>query len=102
MLPYAPWLSWIIPLLGSLLTPLLAKMGRKVLHWTPFLLMLISSIFTFSMLPDVYNGVSMDINVEWIPFLNLSAGILVDSLSVFMASIVSFIGTLILLYSIGY
>ena len=102
MLPYAPWLSWIIPLLGSLLTPLLAKMSRKILHWTPFLLMLISSIFTFSMLPDIYNGVSMDINVEWIPFLNLSAGILVDSLSVFMASIVSFIGTLILLYSIGY
>jgi len=102
MLPYAPWLSWLIPLLGSFSAPILAKISRKALQWAPFLLVLISSIFTFSMLPDVYNGYSRDISVEWIPFLNLSIGMLVDSLSVFMASVVSFIGALILLYSVGY
>ena len=102
MLPYSPWLSWLIPFLGSFSTPLLDKISRKVLHWTPFILVFISSIFTFSMLPDIYNHVSMDISMKWIPFLNLSFGVLVDSLSVFMASVVSFIGALILLYSIGY
>ena len=102
MLPYAPWLSWLIPLLGSFSAPILAKISRKALQWAPFLLVLISSIFTFSMLPDVYNGYSRDISVKWIPFLNLSIGMLVDSLSVFMASVVSFIGALILLYSVGY
>lgn len=102
MLSYAPWLSWLIPLLGSLLTPLFAKIGRKTLHWTSFLLVLTASLFTFSMLPDVYSGYSIDVSVKWIPYLNLSAGVLIDSLSVFMACIVSAIGTLILLYSIGY
>jgi len=102
MIPYSPWLSWIIPLVGSFLMPILAKLNQKIRDWTPFLLVAVSSIFTFSMLPDVYNGYSSDITVQWIPSFNLTAGVLVDSLSVFMASLVSFIGALILLYSIGY
>jgi len=102
MIPYASWLSWLIPLFGSLLMPILAKVSRKLRDWTPFLLVSVSSLFTFSMLPDVYNGFSKDIFFEWIPFFNISAGVLVDPLSVFMASLVSFIGALILLYSIGY
>ncbi|RLG97858.1 NADH-quinone oxidoreductase subunit L, partial [Candidatus Bathyarchaeota archaeon] len=102
MIPYSPWLSWIIPLVGSFLMPILAKLNQKIRDWTPFLLVTVSSIFTFSMLPDVYNGYSSDITVQWIPSFNLTAGVLVDSLSVFMTSLVSFIGALILLYSIGY
>ena len=102
MLPYSPLLSWIIPLAGSFLMPILAKLNRRIRDWTPFLLVAVSSIFTFSMFPDVYNGYSSDTTVWWIPYFNLTAGVLVDSLSVFMASLVSFIGALILLYSIGY
>ncbi|RLI19358.1 NADH-quinone oxidoreductase subunit L, partial [Candidatus Bathyarchaeota archaeon] len=101
-LPYSPLLSWIIPLAGSFLMPILAKLNRSIRDWTPFLLVAVSSIFTFSMFPDVYNGYSSDTTVWWIPYFNLTAGVLVDSLSVFMASLVSFIGALILLYSIGY
>ena len=102
MIPYSPWLSWIIPIIGSFLVPVLAKINRKLRDWTPFLMVVASSIFTFSMLPDVYSGYSDDISVQWIPFYNLKAGVLVDFLSVFMAGLVSFIGALILLYSIGY
>ena len=102
MLPYSPWLAWIIPLTGSLLMPILAKVNGKLRDWSGFLFVTVSSVFTLSMLPDVYNGYSVDIQIPWIPFFNLSAGVLVDSLSVFMASIVSCISTLILLYSIGY
>jgi len=102
MIPYAYWLSWIIPLFGSLLMPVLAKINRKLRDWTAFLLVSVSFFFAFSMLPDVYNGFSKDILVEWVPFFNISFGVLVDPLSVFMASLVSFIGTLVLLYSVGY
>lgn len=102
MIPYSPWLVWLIPLVGSLVMPLLGKINGKLRDWSAFLLVALSSTFALSMLPDVYNGYSADIQVEWIPYFNLSAGVLVDSLSVFIASLISCIGALILLYSIGY
>jgi len=102
MLPYSPWLAWLIPIIGSLSMPFLAKINSKLRDWAAFIFVVISSIFTISMLPDVYNGHSADIHVQWIPYLNLTLGVLVDPLSIFMASLVSFIGALILLYSIGY
>lgn len=102
MLPYSPWLAWFIPIIGSLSMPILAKINGKLRDWAAFLFVVASSIFTFSMLPDVFSGYSTDIKVQWIPYFNLSIGVLIDPLSVFMASLVSFIGALILLYSIGY
>ncbi len=102
MLPYSPWLAWLIPIVGSLLMPILAKINGKLRDWSSFILVIISSVFALSMLPDVYNGYSLDIQVQWIPYFNLVAGVLVDPLSVFMASLVSCIGALIMLYSIGY
>jgi len=102
MLPYSPWLSWLIPIIGCLFIPFLAKINRKLRDWSSLMFVVISSIFTFSMLLDIYRGGSIDIKLPWIPYFNLSIGVLVDPLSVFMASLVSFIGALILLYSIGY
>lgn len=102
MLLYSPWLAWLIPIIGSLSIPILAKINCKLRDWSSFLFVVISSVFTLSMLPDVYNGYSADIQVQWIPYFNLTAGVLVDPLSIFMASLVSCIGALILLYSIGY
>lgn len=102
MIPYSPWLSWLIPILGSILVPILAKISRKLRDWTPFLLVSVSSLFTFSMLPDVYSGFSKDILIEWIPFFNLSAGVLVDSLSVFCGFDFCFYGFFASVYSIRY
>ena len=102
MIPHAPWLSWIIPIVGSFLMPVLERLGKKIRDWSPFALSTASSIFTFSMIPDVYEGYSCDMTIRWIPFFKLAFGVLIDPLSVFIASLVSFIGTLILLYSIEY
>jgi len=102
MIPYSPWLSWLIPILGSLLVPIIARINGKLRDWSAFIFVAVSAVFTLSMLPDTYTGYSADIQLQWIPQLNLSVGVLVDSLSVFMASVVSCIGALILLYSIGY
>ena len=40
--------------------------------------------------------------VPWIPSLGITAGVLVDPLSLFMANIVAWISLLIMIYSIGY
>jgi len=102
VLPYSPWLAWLIPIIGSLSVPIIAKINGKLRDWLSFTFVATSSIFTFSMLPDVFNGRSAELQVQWIPYFNLSYGVLIDPLSVFMASLVSFIGALIMLYSIGY
>ena len=102
MLPHAPWLVWAVPIAGALLTPILARVHGKLRDWFAFLFAVVSSTFALSMLPDAFYGGSADIQMPWIPHLSLQLGVLVDPLSVFMACIVSFIGALILLYSIGY
>jgi NADH-quinone oxidoreductase subunit L len=43
-----------------------------------------------------------DYTVAWIPSLSITAGVLVDPLSLFMANIVAWISLLIMIYSIGY
>src|SRR3989441_12580182 len=40
--------------------------------------------------------------VPWIPSLGITAGVLVDPLSLFMANIVAWISLLIMIYSVGY
>ena len=43
-----------------------------------------------------------DYMVPWIPSLGITAGVLVDPLSLFMANIVAWISLLIMIYSVGY
>ncbi|TMI29024.1 NADH-quinone oxidoreductase subunit L, partial [Candidatus Bathyarchaeota archaeon] len=43
-----------------------------------------------------------DYLVNWIPSLGITAGVLVDPLSLFMANIVAWISLLIMIYSVGY
>src|SRR5438093_7535054 len=43
-----------------------------------------------------------DYMVNWIPSLGITAGVLVDPLSLFMANIVAWISLLIMIYSVGY
>src|SRR5207245_7592709 len=43
-----------------------------------------------------------DYTVAWIPSLSITAGVLVDPLSLFMTNIVAWISLLIMIYSVGY
>ena len=104
MLPYAPWLSWIIPLVGSLLVPAFFKLGKRVGMYYPVAVSFLASAFALSMIPDVWGGNSWTETVPWIPVPGgfVEAGVIVDPLSVLMASIATFIGAWIMLYSVGY
>lgn len=107
MLPfdeYASWLVWLIPLVGSVLIPIFAKIGDKVRNWFAVVVSFISAAYAISMIPQVmsHHGEAFDWTISWIPQIGLKAGVLIDPLSVFMANVAAGIGALIVLYSIGY
>ncbi|MCS7142473.1 MAG: NADH-quinone oxidoreductase subunit L [Aigarchaeota archaeon] len=105
MLPYAPWLAWLIPLVGSTFVPIAFRASKRIGELYSVLIAGSGSTFAVSMVTDAWGGRSLLISAPWIP---LPAGrsveftLLIDPLSVLMASIATGIGTLILIYSIGY
>lgn len=104
MLPYSPWLSWIIPLIGCIFVPLFFRLGKKIGEAYSVAVVFLASFFALSMIPDVWGGRSWVESIPWIPTPRgfIEAGVLVDPLSVLMASIATFIGAWIIVYSVGY
>jgi len=106
MLPLAPWLAWVIPLVGSILVPLIFRAGKRAGEVFAVAVSFAAAAFSLSMLPDVYGlAHGFVIKVPWIPLGGerfLEASLLIDPLSVMMASIATGIGALIVLYSVGY
>ena len=104
MIPYSPWLIWIIPIISSLLIPVAAHLGGKSREYFAVAVGLITTVFAFSIVPDVYFGVlkSSDFTFPWISSLGISVGVFIDSLSVLFANLVAFFSLVVLIYSIGY
>ena len=104
MLPYAPWLVWIIPAISSLFVPIIARLGGKAREYFAVIVSLVSTIFAFSMVPDVYFGTltSPDLVFPWVPSLGINAGVFIDSLSILFANLVAFFTLVVMIYSIGY
>jgi len=56
MLPGAPWLCWGIPIIGAMLTPLMAKVHPKVRDYGSVLFSFVGFLFAASMIPNVFAG----------------------------------------------
>jgi NADH-quinone oxidoreductase subunit L len=104
LLPYAPWLVWIIPTISCLFIPLMARLGRRVRDYFAVLVSLVTAVFALSMIPDVYfNTLSNpESYVAWIPSFGVNLGVLIDPLSILFASLISFFSLIIIIYSLGY
>ena len=96
------WMVWIIPFIGASLIPALAKVGKPVRNYAAIGFALASAISAATLLPLAIDGGQIHSQINWIPILNIKAGVLVDSLSIFMANIVAWISLLIFIYSLGY
>ena len=104
MLPFAPWLVWITPIVSSLFVPLIARLGGRARNYFAVLVSLVTTAFAISMIPEVYFGtlINSEYSVAWIPSLGINAGVLIDPLSILFASLIAFFSLVIIIYSLGY
>jgi NADH-quinone oxidoreductase subunit L len=96
------WLTWILPFIGAVLTPVLARIHPKVRDYGAVAFSLLGAISAALLLPSVLSGVTEDLQLTWISSLNINAGILLDALSIIMANTVSWVSFLIMVYSLAY
>ena len=96
------WMVWILPFVGAALIPAIAKVGNRLPNYAAVGFALASAIFAATLLPLGIEGGQVHSQINWIPILNIHAGILADSLSIFMTNIVAWISFLIFIYSVGY
>ena len=104
MLPLAPWLVWLIPLISSLFIPLVGHYSDKARDYFSVAIIAVTTIFAFSIIPDVFFGPSSgtDYVVPWLTVINVDAGLIVDPLSILFANLISFLGLIVVVYSLGY
>jgi len=99
LLPYAPWLCWIIPILGGVVTPLVGAVRRRLSSWLAVLSIGMSVFFSLSMIPEILVGHIVNLKIPWLyPQLQ----VLVDPLSVLMACVITCIGFLVTVFSVAY
>jgi NADH-quinone oxidoreductase subunit L len=96
------WMVWVLPFVGAALIPAIAKVGNRLRNYAAVGFALASAIFAATLLPLGIEGGQIHSQINWIPILNIHAGILADSLSIFMTNIVAWISFLIFIYSVGY
>ncbi|MFB0563321.1 MAG: NADH-quinone oxidoreductase subunit L [Candidatus Lokiarchaeia archaeon] len=56
MIPYAPWLVWIVPMLGAVLTPVFSKIHPKFRDVCAILFAGAAAVIAISMIPDIWAG----------------------------------------------
>ena len=96
------WLIWAIPFAGAALMPAIAKAGNRIRDYSAVGFALVSALLAASVISYALSGQQIHSQINWIPILNLKAGVLGDSLSIIMANIVAWISFLIFVYSVGY
>ncbi len=102
-----PWLSWILPVVGAVLMPVLGKIDHKLRDYGAVFFAGLAAVSAASMIPSLLSGHTPgDIKLlTWFTFPNgapLEIGVLVDPLSIIICNVVAFISFLIVVYSVGY
>src|SRR5881397_2624988 len=99
MTNFFPWAIWVAPVAGALLVPLFARIHPRLRD-----LVAIASVFTAAVSSTLVALLvnTGDYYVQWIPALNIQAGVLVDPLSMFMVNVVAWVSFLIMIYSLEY
>ena len=93
-------LTIFIPIVGSFAVPLAGLLGRRARSGWAVLVSGITAVLPLTLLPFAFRGGELVVRRPLA--LGLDFILVVDPLSVFMAAVSSFIGFLIVVYSLGY
>ncbi|MFQ6074523.1 MAG: NADH-quinone oxidoreductase subunit L [Candidatus Bathyarchaeia archaeon] len=112
---FAPWLCWLLPLLGALLILIFSKI-YKVRDFIAVFFPFLSAVMAILLLPSLITGeyvhpVELKFPIYWLEVPSWFGGsdaryvyvrMLLDPLSIIMVNIVTIVGFLIVVYSLGY
>ena len=102
MIPEMAWLVWVLPFVGALVMPAVARASRGATNYVAVGFALMSAASAASLMPMALEGGEIHSQIPWIEAVGLEAGVLADPLSVIMANVVGWISFLIMIYSTGY
>ncbi len=101
----AGWLVFLIPAAGALLTPVFAKIHGNLRDFMAVLIGFLTAFIAIDMLLTMFFAPAAYISepIRWVAVAGvIEFGVLIDPLSVLLAVIAGGIGSLIILYSVGY
>ena len=101
MLEIFGWLTFGLPFIGAVLTPLFAKLHPKLRDYASVAFSFLGALSATFLIPFIQTG-SQDVQVNWITSININAGVLLDPLSIIMANAVAWVSFLIMVYSLAY
>ncbi len=99
------WLCWIFPIVGAFFAILLENFNRKVRAIIVTIFSFLAWLMAAFMIPELLTPRFVDKTVFWISLPNntsIDVGTLIDPLSIILANLVSFLGFIIMVYSIKY
>jgi NADH-quinone oxidoreductase subunit L len=93
-----------VPLLGTALVPLVAKLGKQARVWFAVAMAFIGAAGTVALLWDVWIDTVQPVRLafDWAPSIGLEFTVYLDPLAVMMAFVAGCIGALVVLYSVKY
>src|SRR4030042_1067321 len=92
--------TFSLPIIGSFLTLAAGRVSQRLRSSLAVLIMLLTFTCTLFLIPQASTSQTLDLGSLSLPGLNLS--FVVDGLGVYVAATSSFIGLLILLFSLTY
>ncbi len=99
------WLCLIFPLIGVLLTPILARISTQVMNFGAVFFSFLTAVMAVMMLPLLFSveRLPLESTFVWLHTpIQVSFGVLLDPLSIIVANVVAVISFFIMVYCVGY
>lgn len=99
------WLCIFFPLIGAVLTPVMAWIHPRLRDYGAVFFSFLSAVAALRLLPHLFDHALLPIesSVIWLSFpIKVSFGVLVDPLSIVVANVVAVISFIIMVYCLGY
>jgi NADH-quinone oxidoreductase subunit L len=99
------WFCLIFPLIGVLVTPLLARAGYTAMGYGAVLFSFLAAVCTLLLLPLLFapETLPLEVTYTWLETpIRVGFGVLLDPLSIIVANVVAVISFFIMVYCLGY